>query len=100
MLHLQASLKLLSGCSLLLARLLLSEFLSEILLVSTSLLQDLVHRLLFFRICDLACLDAEGLLRNGDDLLEGVLGNILEFRPRRVAFLYALLARLLWEDQQ
>merc|ERR1719201_182025 len=91
---------LLASSLFLLARIRLFNFLSKVLLVSASFLQGLVRRRLLLGVSYLASLDAEGFLWDGDDLLEGILGNVLQLGPWRVTLLDALLARLLWEDQQ
>merc|ERR1719159_1765408 len=55
-----------------------------VLLVRARLEKRLVRRLLLFLAGDLTGLDAERRLRDGDDLLEGVLCNVLELRARSV----------------
>merc|ERR1719171_2207216 len=70
------------------------------LLVRAGLFQRLVRGLLLLRAGDGARLDAQLRLRDGDDLLQGVLRHVLQLRTRGVALLHALRARALWEDLQ
>merc|ERR1711933_339108 len=76
------------------------QFLTQVLLVRAGFLQSLVRTLLLFITGDRASLDTKCGLRYWDDFFESILGNILQFRLRRVALFHSLLSCFAREYQQ